>query len=109
MATEYSYYFTEKAENDLDSILRYISGTLGNPSAARSLLEEIFSSIEALTACPYSGKLVNNRYLSDRSVRRVLVENYVIYYKTDESKNVLYVVRIAYGKRDGKNVFKDLT
>ena len=36
MDFEYSYKFTEKAENNLDEIIRYIREKLLNPSAAVS-------------------------------------------------------------------------
>ena len=37
MTFEYSYRFTEKAVQDLDEILHYISVDLDNPMAAKSL------------------------------------------------------------------------
>ena len=37
MECKYSYRFTEKAEQDLDEILRYISVDLVNPTAAQNL------------------------------------------------------------------------
>ena len=42
MDSKYSYSFTEKAEQDFDEILRYISFDLANPIAAQNLGRKIF-------------------------------------------------------------------
>jgi len=41
MEYKYSYRFTEKAEQDLDEILHYISVDLVNPTAAQNLGRKI--------------------------------------------------------------------
>lgn len=108
MANNYSYYFTEKAEQDLDGILQYISQELSDPTAAKNLLKKIFAGIEALTACPQSGKLVQNELLPDKTIRRILVDNYVVYYKIDDYEQAINVIRISYAKRDWTNLFGNL-
>ena len=45
MEYNYSYRFTEKAEQDFDEILRYISVDLANPIAAQNLGRKIFEKI----------------------------------------------------------------
>ena len=44
MEYNYSYRFTEKAEQDFDEILRYISVDLANPIAAQNLGRKIFDN-----------------------------------------------------------------
>ena len=74
MAFEYSYRFTEKAMQDLDEILHYISVDLGNPIAAKSLGKKIFEKIDGARCFPESGALVDNEYLADdrRQLRDLL-------------------------------------
>lgn len=100
MEYSYSYRFTEKAENDLDEILRYISDDLNNPSAANDLVVEFFNSVNNILAFPKSGKTVINEFLSDRDIRRVLVSNYTLYYKISDEEKVIYLVRFIYSKRN---------
>ncbi len=55
MECRYTYRFTEKAEQDLDEILRYISMDLVNPTAARNLGRKVFEKIDMVRAFPDSG------------------------------------------------------
>ena len=45
----YNVLVTEKAEEDLDGIVQYLTGKLCNPDAAISLLEEIEKLIDKFT------------------------------------------------------------
>ncbi len=106
MASDFSCVFTERAERDLDEILGYITDELKNPSAAAGLGEKIFGSLQTICSFPETGALVDNEYIPDKTVRRALVENYILYYKPDFSKSVIYVLRIVYGYRNLDAVFR---
>lgn len=100
MASEYSYKFTERAEQDFDEILNYITEELKNPNAAVKLGRKIFEHIEAVCVYPETGMLVDNEYLSDKQVRRILVDNYIVYYKPIAAEETIYILRIVYGYRN---------
>lgn len=108
MEVNYSYKFTEKAEEDLDAALRYIAEELNNPSAASNLAKSVFKSIDAVLVCPDMGKLVVNEYLSDKTIRRLLIDNYVLYYKVLIEEKTIYIVRFVYGKRNLDEITKTL-
>lgn len=97
---EYSYYFTQKAADDIEDILNYISVELSNPTAARELNSEIFKNIEELTSFPDLGLLVENEYLADKFVRRLIVNNYTVFYKVFDSECKIYILRVVYSKRN---------
>lgn len=63
MEYKYSYSFTEKAVNDLESILKYISVDLLNPKAAQNLGRSLFRKIDYLRLFPESGIPVNNIFV----------------------------------------------
>ena len=100
MAYNYSYRFTEKAAQDFDEILRYISVDLSNPEAAQKLGRKMFEQIDTVRAFPDSGAPVDNEFLPDKTVRKLLVDNYVIYYKAHHEERIISVIRIVYGKRN---------
>ena len=52
----YNYFFTEKAENDLDGIIKYISVNLANKSAAQNFFVKVFENVETICAYPETGK-----------------------------------------------------
>lgn len=108
MVFKYSYRFTEKAEQDLEGILRYIAVELSNPVAAQNLGRKIFEKIDIVRDFPDSGTLVDNELLSDKEVRKLLADNYVIYYKVYYDKKIISVVRIVYGKRNLDEIIKTI-
>ena len=100
MASEYSYKFTERAEQDFDEILNYITEELKSPDAAVKLGKKIFENIETVCAYPETGMPVDNEYLSDKQVRRILVDNYIVYYKPIAAQETVFILRIVYGYRN---------
>jgi plasmid stabilization system protein ParE len=108
MASEYAYRFTEKAEQDLDEILHYIAVDLDNPIASKGFFEKVFDKIATVRYFPESGALVDNEFLSDKTVRKLLVDQYVIYYKVFHDQKMLYIVRILYGKRNLDEILRQI-
>lgn len=106
MEFKFSYSFTAKAEQDLDEIMHYIAVELSNPAAAKRLFDKIFDCIDTLRQFPDSGSLVENEFLTEKSVRRAIVDNYIIYYIADETQNKINIIRIAYGKRNTDGIFR---
>lgn len=106
MGFEYSYRFTEKAEQDLDEILQYISVDLANPIAAGHLGRKIFEKLDTIQAFPNSNAYVDNEFLPDKAIRKSVVDNYVIYYKVHHMEKIISIIRIVYGKRKLDDIFK---
>lgn len=108
MEFEYSYRFTEKAAQDLDQILRYISVDLANPQAAKNLGQLIFEKIDAVRLFPKSGAPVDNEFLIDKAVRKALADNYIIYYKEHPKEKIISVIRIVYSKRNLDEILRNI-
>ena len=92
------FKFTDKAENDFDEILNYISNKLCNFQAANDLFNEIFKTIHNIIAFPQSFPLLENEYVRNRNIRKAIINNYNLYYVIEN--NILVVLRIIYNKRD---------
>ena len=101
-----SYRFTNRAENDLDEILRYISLKLNNPPAAKLFYDELFFKIELICSFPESCEQVHNEYVKRDGVRRILVGNYIVYYVCEPKEKLITIIRIAYGKRNLEEIIK---
>ncbi|MCD8040133.1 MAG: type II toxin-antitoxin system RelE/ParE family toxin [Clostridia bacterium] len=108
MDSEYKYRFTDKAVSDLDEILSYITNELCNAKAAKDLYSEIFEQIDNVCQFPESGTLIENEYLADKTIRRFLVDNYTVYYKRDDEAAIIYIVRLAYSRRNLNEIIKTL-
>lgn len=108
MDCEYSYKFTETAENDLDGILRYITVDLCNPSAAKDFFEKLFDNIGVICSFPETGVIVENEYITDKSVRKLLIDNYICYYKAVDAEKTIYVLRIVYARRNQNEIVRSI-
>ena len=108
MDYKYSYRFTEKALQDFDEILHYISIYLANPIAAQNIGKKIFEKINNARLFPDSGVPINNEFLSNKTVRKLLADNYIIYYKTHYNEKIISILRIIYKKRNLDEILRDI-
>ena len=108
MDSEYSFQFTEKAEEDLDDVISYMTDTLGSPASASAFMDNVEETIEKLCLFPKSGPAVVNEYVKTSGIRRKAIGNSLLYYLPDEQKRILTVLRIIYGKRDADAILREL-
>jgi len=102
-----SFVFTEKASKDLEEILNYISVELANFMAAKLLFENIEKTVNLLCVFPESGNAVKNEYIIGQNVRKIAVNNYLLYYLYDSIKKCIIILRIVYVRRNKeKNIDK---
>ena len=106
MEFKYTYKFSERAAEDLEEILRYIAEDLCNKSAAADLGRKIFENIDTIRVFPETGLALNNELVSDKAVRRVVIDNYVLYYKANEANKTIEIVRIVYGKMNLEEIYR---
>jgi plasmid stabilization system protein ParE len=96
----YSLEYLPMAKQDMEDIARYISRELANPVAAERLASEMIEAADSLTTFPY----VNPAYYPIRPMnqeyRRLLVQNYIMFYLVDESWKLITIARVIYARRD---------
>ncbi len=97
MSNTYDVRLIPLAEKDLQNIYDYIANTLGNVSAANKLVNDFVTVFKTMAIMPYSYPKINNGYVKDKELRKAVVNNYIAFYKVDDDKRVVYVVRIIYG------------
>lgn len=107
MASEFKYVFTEKAVDDLDKTLDYISNKLNNSTAAKRLLDNISDAITEICSFPELGALVQNEYLTRKDVRCIVIDNYIMYYIPEIEKKEILIVSIVYGKRNLNSIMSE--
>ena len=108
MVSEYSYRFTEKATQDLDEILHYITFEICSPQAAQNLAKKIFERIDTVRLFPESGALVVNEFVNNKSIRKIVVDNYIVYYTASNENKEIVIVRIVYAKRNLDEIMRSL-
>lgn len=101
---EYKVFIEAAAEKDLFGALLYISTTLKQPTTAKRIYTEIKSQINNLRTMPCRQKIVEEEPYATQGVRRLYVENYMVFYVVDDSKKEVHVFRILYNRREWQNL-----
>ena len=95
----YQIEYLPAALHDLTDIAYYIGVELHNPDAADRLAEKIVTAVDSLADMPYRFAAYHPAKPLRRDYRRVVVDNYVVFYWVDEEKQKVTIARVIYGGR----------
>jgi toxin ParE1/3/4 len=94
---KYSVEFTVKAVADLEQLHLYIANELFNSIAAQRLMDKFEKQIMVLRSFPLSSNLLQDTFLQKKGYRKLVVENYLVFYLVDEISNKVRIMRVLYG------------
>ena len=77
----------------------YFRGTVSSGECCRTD-RAIMTAIRKLDTMPNRNRLYEEEPWHSRGLRFFPVGNYLVFYKTDDETEIVYVVRIMYGGRD---------
>lgn len=86
------------AQKDMENIFKYIAVDLASPTAANNLIDDFENAFENICLFPESCPLIQNEYVKDKTLRKLVVNNYIVFYKVLDSE--IQVVRVIYGMRN---------
>ena len=101
---KYNYNFTPLAEEDIDSVLSYISEQLLNKKAANDLFSKIEKTIENICEFPYSFADCSYYLITDINIRHANIDNYVLIYEVLEETKQINFLRFRYAKMNLSNM-----
>lgn len=104
MANNYTIKVTTKAADDLDNIYRYISQELFATSSVTNILDRIEKEIMRLREFPFSCNYVADEYLRNKGYRKLIVDNYIVFYLAQEEMKQVIIIRVLYGKQKYENL-----
>lgn len=96
----YSVKLMSRALRDLDKIYDYISHTQVEPGTALKLVERIENAIFSLETMPYRCPERRRGAYAYRGYRQLLVENYTVIYRIQESEKQVIVVTVRYSSSE---------
>lgn len=96
----YRLEYLPVAQRDMVEIVRYISGELQNPVAAERLAMELVNAAESVLTFPYALSAYQPIRSLKHEYRKILVQNFFVFYWVDEEKKLVTVARVVYAKRD---------
>lgn len=105
----YSIQYSIVSKNDLKSIYSYIAFELQAKIAAKNQTSRIRENIRALDYFPEKYPLVDWEPWNELGVRKMPVDNFVVFYRVDHETRCVEIVRIFYGGRDIENIVQSET
>ena len=101
MENKYSYIILRKASQDLEEIFKYISIDLSNQCAAKKLISEFLEAFERICLFPFSCQLIDEPLIKEKDIRRLIVDNYVVFYKVVGFE--IQIIRIRHATSNYQN------
>ena len=100
----YKIEIAQPAVRDLQDILNYIANTLKEPAIAQRIYTSIKEEILTLSSMPERNCVVDDEPYAAMGVRRLFVENYVIFYVVDQGSRSVHVLRVLYNRREWQSI-----
>lgn len=95
ISPKYKIVFTEKAKNELERIYEYISKEFKANRVAENLVMKMKNTIMRLERFPLSCESV--RDIGSNQYRKLLVDNYIVFYIVNNENKSVIIARIIYG------------
>ena len=100
----YNIQITEPAEEDLYEIGVYITKELLEPEIAKKVISKIAKGINSLEDMPLRNALTADERLAYKGIRKIMVDNYIVFYVASEEIKTVTIIRILYSRRDWINL-----
>lgn len=98
MASNFTLRIFPSAQADMERIFEYIAVELCNPSAAIGQINDFEKAFGNVCAFPESCPFVNNEYVRDKTLRKLVVNHYIAFYRVKDKE--IQVVRVLYGMQN---------
>ena len=96
----YKLEYLPAARQDMIEIVRYISHDLLNRAAAEQLAIALIEAGEGIPKFPYANPAHTPIRPLKHEYRKLLVQNYFMFYWVDEAEHLVTVARVVYAKRN---------
>lgn len=98
--------YTETATIDLNAIDQYITFNLLAPLTAMKQTNRILDAVDTLKEMPYRNPLYDKEPWKSKGLRKLLVDNYIVLYTTEETSNEILIRHIFYSGRKIDDILK---
>ena len=104
----YQVKLTLHAIGQLKEIIGYISKQLLVPDVALAWSDRLQKEISKLDTFPLRYPLVEEEPWKNYGIRKMPVENFIVYYLPEEETKTVWVTAVVYGRRNQQNALKDM-
>ena len=102
----YRVQYSPAAYEDLRAVYRYIAWELPAEATAQNQTARIRRAVRTLDRFPHRHPTVDWEPWMSMGVHKVPVDNYYVFYRVDEDRATVTVLRIFYAGRDIENIIK---
>ena len=106
MSKTYKVIYSPQSLEDLTEIYEYIRFTLQARIAADNQSSRIRKMIRSLDTLPARHSHVDWEPWASMKIYKVLVDNYMIFYRVDEELSTVSIIRIFYSGRNIEDIVK---
>ena len=106
---DYTVWYSPASKQDLKAIYTYIARVLQAKDTARRQVDRIRKEIRSLSDLPERYAPVDWEPWHGMDMRKMPVDNYLVYYLVHHDPGEVEIVRIFYGGRDVANIVQDST
>lgn len=97
---KYIVKLNARAYRDLEEIYEYIQNELLAPDSAKQQTNRIKLAIKNLSTFPQAHQKRNIGKFANQEYRQLLVDNYVVIFKIDETSKIVNIITIQYQRRN---------
>ena len=97
---KYKIQFSKDAREDLMDNYAYIKYNLQESVIARKMITKIKEEINKLKDDPTIYAIIKDEIIKKREIRKIKVNNYIVFYRVEENNKIVEIVRIMYGRRN---------
>ena len=90
-------------KTEIRGIHSYIANTLLVPETAIKQIKKIMDATKSLVEMPLRNPLYEKEPWKSRGLRKLIVDNYVVFYWTNETSQEIVVLHVLYGGRNISN------
>ena len=105
---KYKVKLTDYAIEQMQKIMEYISKVLKEPEIAEKWSLKVQNAVTSLSEMPLRFPLADKEPWHSENIRKMIVDNFIVYYWTDEEHFTVWVTAIVYGRRDQLFALKNM-
>ncbi|MBQ8849994.1 MAG: type II toxin-antitoxin system RelE/ParE family toxin [Clostridia bacterium] len=102
--TKYSIDISKLAERDIWNSVSYIQEVLFQPESAKRIYRSIKEQISSLSTMPERYAVIAEEPYTSMVVRKICVENYLIFYIVNEKTKTVSIICVLYNRREWHNL-----
>ena len=101
---KYRIQRTDKANDQLYSLIQYIADDSGDVDLALNYLDKIEETVMRLSDFPYSGTVPRYSILKKQGYRVLIFEKLLVFYKADDEAKTVTIHAVVDGRMEYRNL-----